>query len=815
MEFTTLQILPPKDWSRFENLCRCLFAAVWGDPYTQKNGRAGQAAETLAGKGFRILRLPDPAIAAIRLTDDDVPTVHLIDDAHLASVSGLALAEQSATPTKLLLSTFTSVDGAGTRPGTIHLDAKRAVRVIADELRARREETLAAVRSVDDRIGDGLGEESIDWRLDVAADCEFPWQFCFVLSGGWRRVRSIVASARAAGADIVLGAVAIRQLASRDARANARDLAPLLASAQVPPDAAERAIAWLVAQRLVLAADDLRCPHQRFSAEVFDPILTDQGKTGREQIASMIGYALADPTMPLPGLHSLLTQFRLGRGNIAWTRLVGREMLDPFLERCWNAQSPGDIAAAASALREIDSYIDDYLKRPTKIQIETIAGWFSTPMPEAAYRVGAFINGTYRNRRFGRAIIRASNPEAIADALNEAMEPSSADFAAEITKMVSQSLTALTPEWIARYLARVDRAKTLKFIANWPSASPIYRATWVCEQFTYLEQEFGYDCVEALTPAIAERMRADPLDAIEQLDDIFGHTLRVFDPLEVYRGKLAPTARSHAIATQLCSVWEAKKLAAKFSQVTSRGFQGAAKLLNIVRAARRDIYDETVAALDWNAIEAAIGDNWAKLPHDADTFICQCHANKVGRREVARLIEGHIEEIERLDARFAYIAPKAAVRQIERGAQVNLSVRWQLGAGVLAEFHKHRPELVQRLLGDHPASMANALSNESPTFFDDPLLFLRVCRQVAPEAFESILSQIDLSVAENGWRTALTGRKGSRKMRRGSARVTIAWLVNVTQDRTDSLGDLARRLLADLPSETKISPKKLEAFSDL
>ena len=42
MEFTALQILPPKDWSRFEDLCRCLFAAIWGDPYTQKNGRAGQ-----------------------------------------------------------------------------------------------------------------------------------------------------------------------------------------------------------------------------------------------------------------------------------------------------------------------------------------------------------------------------------------------------------------------------------------------------------------------------------------------------------------------------------------------------------------------------------------------------------------------------------------------------------------------------------------------------------------------------------------------------------------------------------------------------
>ena len=42
MEFTALQILHPKDWSQFEELCRCLFAAIWGDPYTQKNGRAGQ-----------------------------------------------------------------------------------------------------------------------------------------------------------------------------------------------------------------------------------------------------------------------------------------------------------------------------------------------------------------------------------------------------------------------------------------------------------------------------------------------------------------------------------------------------------------------------------------------------------------------------------------------------------------------------------------------------------------------------------------------------------------------------------------------------
>ena len=70
-------------------------------------------------------------------------------------------------------------------------------------------------------------------------------------------------------------------------------------------------------------------------------------------------------------------------------------------------------------------------------------------------------------------------------------------------------------------------------------------------------------------------------------------------------------------------------------------------------------------------------------------------------------------------------------------------------------------------------------------------------------------------MAEKGWRSALTDRNGSRKKRSGSASIAIAWLVNVSRDRTDPLGDFARRLLAELPRETAISPKKLESFSDL
>lgn len=791
-------------------------ARLAGMPGAGKSVCALQAAQTYADKGFRVLRLADPSCTSIELSDDDVPTIHLVDDAHLTFPAVLTRAEQSCGPDRLLLSTFTSVDLGGTSQGMIHLDAKRAVRVIAEDLRSRRAETMAEVRRIDDWIGDRPGQENIDWRIDAAAASEFPWQFCFVLSAGWRRVRSIVASAREVKADIVLGAIAIRQLATRDARAERKNLSPLLEAAGIDAKTADNAIAWLVKQRCVLGGHDLRCPHQRFAAEVFDPILRDQDERGRGQIVAMMGHALADPAMPLTGLGSLLTQFRMSRSNYIWTGLIGRELLERFLARCWSAAEPADIAAAMHAVREIDSYIEDYFKRPTKAQIETVAGWFSAPLPGAAYAVGHFINGTHRNRRFGRAIIRASDPEAVADALNAAMTPASADFASEIAKMIYQSFGGLTPEWTRRFLARIDRPKSIAFAAAWPPSSHLYRAAWFSSALIYLDKEFGYDVTEAMAGAIAEQLREDPIEGFHELEDVFWGGLRVLDLFGTNRRRNAPTPRALAIAGKICGAWDPMRLAHQLSCATMREFQRAAILLDVLRKCLPEAYRQTVAALDWDLIDATIGAEWKAPPHDVVTFLCQAYESKPGRKAVAMLVEKHVGEIDVMSSRLAFIAPKAAYRQIEKGGRVALASRWGIAAAVLGDFDKRRRSLVPALIADHPRLMAEALSKENTSFtLDDALPFLRVCRQVAPESFEAILSGIDVTTAEKGWRNALRGREGKYRNPEPSTRIAIAWLAHIVRERSDAIGDLGRRLLADFPKETRISAKKFEPYSDL
>jgi hypothetical protein len=42
MDFLDKQIAPPKSWETFEDLMSALFASVWSDPVTRKNGRSGQ-----------------------------------------------------------------------------------------------------------------------------------------------------------------------------------------------------------------------------------------------------------------------------------------------------------------------------------------------------------------------------------------------------------------------------------------------------------------------------------------------------------------------------------------------------------------------------------------------------------------------------------------------------------------------------------------------------------------------------------------------------------------------------------------------------
>lgn len=575
---------------------------------------------------MRVVRLRDPKSSQIQLTSDDIPTLHVIDDAHLADPVALITAEQSADTARWLLTTHTATGGQESFHGAVRLDARRAVKIIAAELRSRRAETLRVVSRVDPRVSDRPFDESLDRRLDHAEEtANLPWQFCFILGGGWLRAGASASAALEAGADLVLAAAAIRQLASRDAPCAPDLLKAWCAAAGLDLVGFGGAVEWLVAQRLLMSGQDLRCPHQRFASVILGKILENQTPDGRRLIGRILGEATADKTTPLAGLSSLLVELRMAGHPMRWVRLLPPERHRPLIERCAPAADSGEVRGAAFLLAELQSWIDDWPATIIEPHRETLVGWLAAPPEAAGYAIGAPLGQiSMKDDAEWRRLLEASDAAALARLVSR----SSHERAAECAGMAKWANATRSEDWKARFKSGVDRAACLKLMATWPDEISLWPASEMCQLFIYVDQAFGLEMVVALLPAIVARQRDRPQETYQDLRDVLWHGLRLDDSLGIYTGAKGPTDRMKAIGRKMTSAWSPAKLARQFSATPKRDIQSAAHLLNFVRLADRRRFNATVAALDWEQINVMIGEDWGRGIHDIEVS----WASVTGRR---------------------------------------------------------------------------------------------------------------------------------------------------------------------------------------
>jgi len=173
----------------------------------------------------------------------------------------------------------------------------------------------------------------------------------------------------------------------------------------------------------------------------------------------------------------------------------------------------------------------------------------------------------------------------------------------------------------------------------------------------------------------------------------------------------------------------------------------------------------------------------------------------------------------KISTRMALLAPDVARTFVRGGGSVSIAhfghVDWQLGSAILADFHENSPALMSELISPHEEAIAKALSQISPTWFNESLMFLRVYRHVALQSFEAMLGQIDVVGAERGWSSALQGLNNNRvRGSRKAAREAIAWLIYCSRNRTDATGKLARTLAERFPEQSAPAAATLKPIEE-
>jgi hypothetical protein len=778
-----------------------------GRPGVGKSVCALQAAKIFADRGRRIVKLADPRVNHIDwLPPAEEPTLYVIDDAHLTPDYVLKAAEAETNPTRMLLSTHNAVgQGSGGR-GAVVLDAKRAVGVIAAKLRADRVATLAVVRRADDTVGDRSHEESLDHRLDHAEkQADRPWQFCFILGGGWRRAMAAADAARATGADLTLAAVAIYQLASRDSRPKRDALHAMLAAAGVPAMTADAALNWLIDERLVVGPSDLRTPHQRFATVVLGCILAGQDRPQREMVGELLNIALEDSSHPLAGLRLLLDELpRLGF-PYSWTHLVQPARLTRLIGRCWEAESTTDRMFAMLVLAELDGYVPGWPRSVLDGRYDLLAKWFSDPEDPSGYGIGRLTNSVRgKEAALSNALVGASDPERVAEAVSKA----TAKTAYNLAEMLALTGSTRPDDWKVRFHKALDRKALVELGRRWPLAESIFVFAKLCHALCWTDETLALDMVEAFTPMAQRALADDPVGTFHELNDIAWHVLRVLDPIGAYRGKHRPSKRGRRLAAGLCVTLKPAVLSKQLSATGKRDFQQAAYLLSFLMKAAPRKFNQVVAGIDWDQVSAIYGEDWSNLDHDAEVFLGVCFQRAEHRAAITALIERNAHCIKVLSPRIALMAPDVAYRHVAEGRVLGLAysehVSWRPGAGVLGHFIENRPDLVDTLLRMAEPVMAKVLSQQHHSWYEESALLLRMLRQFAPQSLARILGQLDVAKAEIGWAASLAKGGGPRR--------SAALLVDAAQDRTDPVGDMGRRIRGRFPKFSIPKPEDVARF---
>jgi hypothetical protein len=794
-------------------LRRAFSARLVGEPGSGKSVSAYQAALTLRLQGWLAVRLGNPCVADVSLASpEDKPTLFLVDDAHLMEQDVLRDIEDQACPTKLLLTVHTGLDRTVAHRGAIPMDGTRAVQTIAAALKSNLRHTLAAVKRVDDYVGEGSWDEDLARRIDEAqTSSQCPWQFCFVLGGGWRRANEAADASRVHGADLMLAIAATQQMASRDAPTTKETMLRLGFLAGLTADEIQRGLTWLVQERLLLAENDLRCPHQRFSAAIVATIYSRWPALKRQVFTRVCRAILIDEATTLAGASVLIQELRhFSRFDLPRTfeleslRWIDEETQAALLARCWGASTAEDRMFACLTLARLGGERNKWQDLVPSTRIQQLGAWLSEAAHPMGFGLGGLLNNIYNNdKSLAAQIVSAADPAAVAG-LASAIN---ATTAYTVGEMIDRMALACTNAWKQSFNAALERSRILQTVAHWPEGQHIADLSHYCLALSLYDNEFAFEVLQTAMPLLQHALAADPMKVFPEVDEITGHLLHVWDPLGVYTGKAAPDHRQRALAWELCRHIDCTKVAAKISSAAwRREFEQAARFIGFFRRADPKRAATLCRQLDWSRLGTTIGAEWSYLTHESTVFMCQAAVDKQSREIVTSVIQAHLADIRVMPSRIAVLAPELACAVVDQGGTISIGMdmaygaSWWLAACIIYKFSELRPDLVHVLVTPYEAEAATSLQSKQTKVFHDADVFLRVMDEAAPDALARILARVEPVAAEAAWGTCLA--KG------GKAGRSAAILIELCRTMPGELGEVARRLRQRFPKASLPRPDK-------
>jgi hypothetical protein len=733
---------------------------IGGTSGSGKSITAYQAAYSLHQKGFEVLqpqRNPPLTEALKEISDLSHPSVIVVDDAHLTSADFRTRLLSMANDELKVILTVTDSTGSFHGEGLVETSPKRSVELLAKTVDDRKKALMPLITQLDDDIGNQYMKTPLSRRLSEAGQADTPWQFSFILTGGWRRARDELAAVRTYdGADWVLLAIAIGQIASLDQGITLPMLARMLKALNQPAARLARTLKVLRTRRMVIGKDHLRCPHLRYA----NIILQLMARRPDPRLTLLIRTTL-ESQPPLRGIAWITNELRLTdafRGNGELT-VIYSPLVREILSRCWTA-GPGEPRRdAIFAVNQIVSTLPELITELDR-EVATLSGWLTTPNGVTAYALGHLIN----------SISQAKGASALEERLYELTDPATvASHVNGLTKSDGFSwgyllgrLGALSPKpWKKAFSRHLDWKRLTEVVSEvtFESMADIDQLIGGCH---VVNRKMGLTLLSICIRPLSEAINVSPTRAYQELREIESYVLGSMITFFYDR----PPSRSQLnIGKRLLTRLNVKVLAAEITNGSLRDWENQARLLWFISLFIPAKCRATGGLIDWTAVDALHPEIWADPPDELLRIIV---FTRPSRTRTHPYILQHERDIQKLPWRLALLAPDIVARKIDEGQHLPLVtgtpplVHWNTVAAILFTLANISRETAAKVVRANAAQLSSALTTLQNFELEHLNSFLSVSKRIARKELTAIIEHIEVHLAEENWFKAVATATSKR-----------------------------------------------------
>jgi hypothetical protein len=741
---------------------------IAGPPGCGKSVTAWQLARDLNQAGWHVLRpvprKPDDSNQLLSSLRKDLwKRVVVVDDAQTFGELFTERLNELAGP-RLAVITGTT-DATGEQPRSVRIPTQVAVETLADDFRRRRSEVLPIVNKYDSRIGDEYMATPFEWRLDEAAKASTPWEFAFILRGGWMRAREQFNVFRDFDrADLLLVLIAARQLVSLDAGS---DLDTIVGDAHGlgrSEEWVETNLELLRRQQAVLPGLPLRCLHIQSAIIVIESALKRRDADGFQAVVGALRRMVYDPNTAIRGIY-WLNERVLGADAFRYSgrdpshRFYEQDRLQALLNRLLASKTAVERRDAAFVLSRLLWY-QELDKERLRSDFATLREWLESATGENGYALGELLNYVGSKAPYDE-LVRLMDPAAVWRCL-ETFEPATGYSWGHLLGRLAY---AGGDGWRRQALSVADPDRLLRFVRQF-TPRELGGLTEFILGLSGFDRDLGLEAVRQALGTLKAAYGSDALAAYQGTSDlehrVLGHPL--FSPPRPSKAQLD-------VSRELTSAIRPEDVTSGIATRRFGDWETYARLLNFIQRVNRKKHAAIAAAVPWQALEKRCETFWSRPPREMRLLLSSLVVRRNGE-PVRSWILSHNHLIEEIDPILSGLSPESAIAIASRGGRVNLAGHnesdWRLQAWALTSVATLDPSVARTILQMNQGHVVERLSKMEGIDAEQFVDFLKVVRKLDRTWFLNILQQVDIQSASERWQRLL--RDERPEVRRGATR---------------------------------------------